>query len=80
MEDKKKMHIRVRYLICLLFVLYFVLYIFGKKQLCVELVLVVECALATLIIELIRKYFRKNTGEWEINCIFYRSCSKNDRS
>ncbi len=31
MEDKKKMHIRVRYLICLLFVLYFVLYIFGKK-------------------------------------------------
>ena len=63
MEDKKKMHIRVRYLICLLFVLYFVLYIFGKKQLCVELVLVVECALATLIIELIRKYFRKNTGE-----------------
>ena len=63
MEDKKKMHIRVRYLICLLFVLYFVLYIFGKKQLCVELVLVVECALATLIIELIRKYFRKHTGE-----------------
>ena len=63
MEDKKKMHIRVRYLICLLFVLYFVLYIFGKKQLCVELVLVIECALATLIIELIRKYFRKHTGE-----------------
>lgn len=61
MEDKKKMHIRVRYLICLLFVLYFVLYIFGKKQLCVELVLVVECALATLIIELIRKYFTKST-------------------
>ena len=80
MEDKKKMHIRVRYLICLLFVLYFVLYIFGKKQLCVELVLVVECALATLIIELIRKYFRKNTGEWEINRVFYRSCAKNDRS
>ena len=61
MEDKKKMHIRVRYLICLLFVLYFVLYIFGKKQLCVELVLVVECALATLIIELIQKYFTKST-------------------
>ena len=63
MEDKKKMHIRVRYLICLLFVLYFVLYIFGIKLLCVELVLVIECALATLIIELIRKYLRKHTGE-----------------
>ena len=64
MEDKKENAYSGK-IFNLFYCLYciFVLYIFGKKQLCVELVLVVECALATLIIELIRKYFRKNTGE-----------------